>query len=551
MSDYTIKSPTRLTTVTVIDSDNEDIVIQYSPVPSDDNIASSPPVCVKEASHHDGDKDDDDNKTIPYGEDFESSHDEKTKQVDHYAFNTDSSSDDDDADASSLSELSQRYACDSLQELRETFTMAERNKVIKKLYEKHQKVVTDCDGAGNLLQHINVLWFPVKCDQRWEPAFFDTTALLNKSYIRELNVLQVRSMNNLKAAGSRGINLYPHIKALNTAVRVTLNSIRSLFNNTISLFDFLIVFLYATVRLAAMISAKMTILKRKEEVQYLPDTVPSLITGSTLPCIVRSLYKGKDRNHQPLTAQQITGIVGSVFREIISSHQYESDCRHRDNALPITNSLYSNKESCLSHIVQAIPEEEGTLSILKLCEASVKTIKDAAYTVSLAYDEVLAQGDKVPNVRVSGVEDALNTIINYPLFNEDDDLSKHKICDFLQTAAEKLNHINAGMISSSIISVEKLFSNEDWGLCEVKKYSPDLTEARSLPGDSDLKAELCMYKLMPGKRSNSHFICKELSRQCKKRKLDSKIDSLLNKIVIKIKSDREKLTKLEEFVNKL
>ena len=90
---------------------------------------------------------------------------------------------------------------------------------------------------------------------------------------------------------------------------VTLNSIRSLLNNSISLFDFLIVFLYATVRRAAMISAKMTILKRKEEVQYLPDTVPSLITGSTLPCIVRPLYKGKDRNQQPLTAQQITDIV--------------------------------------------------------------------------------------------------------------------------------------------------------------------------------------------------------------------------------------------------
>ena len=100
-------------------------------MPPDNNGASSPPVYVKEASNNDGDKEDDDNKTIPYGEDFESSHDEKTKQVDHYAFNTDSSSDD-DADASSLSELSQRYACDSLQELGETFTLAQRNKVIKK-----------------------------------------------------------------------------------------------------------------------------------------------------------------------------------------------------------------------------------------------------------------------------------------------------------------------------------------------------------------------------------------------------------------------------------
>ena len=43
----------------------------------------------------------------------------------------------------------------------------------------------------------------------------------------------------------------------------------------------------------------------------------------------------------------------------------------------------------------------------------------------------------MPNVRVSGVEDALTTIINYPLFNKDDNLSKQdynldmsKICDF-------------------------------------------------------------------------------------------------------------------------
>ena len=72
--DYTIKSPTRLTTVMVIESDNEDIIIQYSPMP-DDNIASTS-VCVKASDHDD---DGDDNKTIPYKEeeDFESSHDDK------------------------------------------------------------------------------------------------------------------------------------------------------------------------------------------------------------------------------------------------------------------------------------------------------------------------------------------------------------------------------------------------------------------------------------------------------------------------------------------
>ena len=58
-------------------------------------------------------------------------------------------------------------------------------------------------------------------------------------------MLQVRSMKNMKSAESCSINLYPHIKALNTAVRVTLNSIRSFFSNSISQFDFLT--LYVTV----------------------------------------------------------------------------------------------------------------------------------------------------------------------------------------------------------------------------------------------------------------------------------------------------------------
>ena len=84
--------------------------------------------------------------------------------------------------------------------------------------------------------------------------------------------------------------------------------------------------------------------------------------------------------------------------------------------------LAKMKESCLGHVVQAIPEKEGMLSVHKLCEASMKTIKDAAYTVLLAYDEVLTQGDKVSNVRASGVDDALTTITKYPLFNEDDPL---------------------------------------------------------------------------------------------------------------------------------
>ena len=63
-----------------------------------------------------------------------------------------------------------------------------------------------------------------------------------------------------------------------------------------------------------------------------------------------------------------------------------------------------------------------------------------------------------------------------------------KICDFL----EKLTDINAGMTCSSIIGKEKLFSNEDWRLCKVKKYLPYLTEAGSLPGESELEAELCI-----------------------------------------------------------
>ena len=286
-------------------------------------------------------------------------------------------------------------------------------------------------------------------------------------------MLQVRSMKNMKSVDSCGINLYPHIKALNTAVRVTLNSIRSFLSNSISLFDFLTLFLYVTVRTAVMILAKM-------------------------------------------------------------------------------------KESCLGHVVQAIPEKEGMLSVHKLCEASMKTIKDAAYTVLLAYDEVLTQGDKVSNVRASGVDDALTTITKYPLFNEDDplktgNLDMSKIFDFLETAVEKLNNINAGMTCSSIVSIEKLFSNEDWGLCEVKMYSPDLTKAGPLPCDSELKAELRMcklYQVIPN-YTNNHFIDRELNRPCKKRKLNSKIDHLLNKIVIKIKDDSEKFTTLEEFINKL
>ena len=128
-----------------------------------------------------------------------------------------------------------------------------------------------------------------------------------------------------------------------------------------------------------------------------------------------------------------------------------------------------------------------------------------------------------------------------------------KIFDFLETAAEKLNNINAGMTCSSIVSIEKLFSNDDWGLCEVKKYSPDLTKAGQLPCDSELKAELRMcklYQVIPN-YTNNHFIDRELNRPCKKRKLNSKIDNLLNKIVIKIKDDSEKFTTLEEFINKL
>ena len=40
----------------------------------------------------------------------------------------------------------------------------------------------------------------------------------------------------------------------------------------------------------------------------------------------------------------------------------------------------------------------------------MKTIKDAAYTLLLAYDKVLTQADKVSNVRASGVDDALTSI---------------------------------------------------------------------------------------------------------------------------------------------
>ena len=129
----------------VIDSDNEDIIIQYSPMP-DDNIAS-PSVCVKASDHND---DGDDNKIIPYEEeeDFESSHDDKKNKVDQYVFITDSCSDnDDDGGSSSLSKLSLGSACDSLQQLREKFTIRERNKVMKKLYGKQQKIVADSDGA--------------------------------------------------------------------------------------------------------------------------------------------------------------------------------------------------------------------------------------------------------------------------------------------------------------------------------------------------------------------------------------------------------------------
>ena len=88
---------------------------------------------------------------------------------------------------------------------------------------------------------------------------------------------------------------------------------------------------------------------------------------------------------------------------------------------------------------------------------------------------------------------------------------------------------------------------------QVKKYSPDLTKAGSLPGDSELKAEMRMcklYQVIPN-YTNNHFIDMELNRPCKKTKLNSKVDNLLNKIVIKIKDDSEKFTRLEEFINKL